>query len=128
MPGRFWLVYAYCASKKYTEAIEIIDAGPKDEVSQRLLARFRGYAYAKSGRRSEAETLLAKYTADPAYDGSNAAIVYGALGDKDKAFAALEKGFARKEEMSRMKVDPLFDDLRDDPRFKDLLKRIGLPE
>ena len=126
--GRFWLVYAYCANKKYDEAIELIEKGPQDESLQRLLARFRAYAYAKNGRRSEAEALIAKYVADPAYDGANAALVYGALGDKDKAFAALERGFARKEEMARMKVDPLFDDLRDDPRFKDLLKRMGLPE
>ena len=126
--GRFWLAYAYCANRKYAEVIEFIETGPQDEVSQRLLARFRGYAYAKSGRRSEAEAILAKHSSDPAYDGANAAIIYGALGDKDKAFAALEKGFAAKEEMSRMKVDPLFDDLRDDPRFKDLLKRMGVPE
>ena len=126
--GRFWLVYAYCASKKYAEAIDLIESGPQDETNQRLLSRFRAYAYAKSGRPREAEAVLAKYASDPAYDGANAAIVYGALGDKDKAFAALEKGFARKEEMARMKVDPLFDDLRDDPRFKDLLRRMNLPE
>lgn len=126
--GRFWLAYAYCANKKYGETIELVEKGPTDETTQRLLARFLGYAYAKSGRRSEAESILAKYVSDPAYDGANAAIIYGALGDKDKAFAALERGFARKEEMARMKVDPLFDDLRDDPRFKDLLKRMGLPE
>jgi len=126
--GRFWLVYAYCANKKYVEAIELIEKGPGDETNQRLLSRFRAYAYAKSGRRTEAEAILAKYGSDPAYDGANAAIVYGALGEKDKAFAALERGFARKEEMARMKVDPLFDDLRDDPRFRDLLKRMNLPE
>lgn len=126
--GRFWLAYAYCANKKYAETIELIETGPQDEVNQRLLARLRAFAYAKSGRRSEAEAILTKYTSDPAFDGANAAIVYGALGDKDKAFAALEKGFARKEEMARMKVDPLFDDLRDDPRFKELLKRLNLPE
>ncbi|HQZ98101.1 MAG TPA: hypothetical protein PLP21_17400 [Pyrinomonadaceae bacterium] len=127
--GRFWLAYAYCANKKYAETIELIDKAPSDEVSQRILARFRGYAYAKSGRRSEAESILAKYSSDPTFsDSSNAATIYGALGDKDKAFAALEKGFAAKEQLSRIKVDPLFDDLRDDPRFKDLLKRMNLPE
>jgi TolB-like protein/tetratricopeptide (TPR) repeat protein len=126
--GRFWLVYAYCVNKKYAEAIELVESGPQDEVSQRLLSRFRGYAYAKSGRRSEAEAILAKYSSDPAYDGAYAAMIYGALGEKDKAFAALEKGFVRKKDMSRTNVDPLFDDLRDDPRFKDLIKRMGLPE
>ncbi len=126
--GRFWLAYAYCSNKKYAEAIELVDAAPQDEVSQRLLARFHGYAFAKSGRRSEAESVLAKYDSDPAFSGSSAAVIYGALGDKDKAFVALERAFAAKEEIARMKVDPLFDDLRDDPRFKDLLKRMGLPE
>ncbi len=125
--GRFWLAYAYCANKKYAETIELVDGAPKDETTQRLLAGFRGYAYAKSGRRSEAESVLAKYNSDQAFQGS-AAIVYGALGDKDKAFAALERAFAAKEDMARMKVDPLYDDLRDDPRFKDLLKRMNLPE
>lgn len=126
--GRFWLVYAYCANKKYAETIELIETGPQDEVNQRLLARFRGFAYAKTGRRSEAEAVLAKYSSDPAYGGANSAVIYGALGEKDKAFAALEKGFARKEDMARIKVDPLFDDLRDDPRYNDLVKRMGLPE
>ncbi len=126
--GRFWLAYAYCANKKYADAVELIEKGPSDETNQRLLSRFRGYAYAKSGRRSEAEAVISKYSSDPAYDGAYAAMIYGALGEKDKAFAALERGFARKEDMARMKVDPLLDDLRDDPRFKDLLKRMGLPE
>jgi len=126
--GRFWLVYAYCVNKKYAEAIELVESGPQDEVSQRLLSRFSGYAYAKSGRRSEAEAVLAKYSSDSAYDGAYAAMIYGALGEKDKAFADLEKGLARKKDVSRTKVDPLFDDLRDDPRFAELLKRMGLPE
>lgn len=126
--GRFWLVYAYCVNKKYAEAIDLIDAAPKDETTQRLLARFRGYAYAKSGRRSEAESVLAKHSSDPTFQWSNAAIVFGALGEKDKAFAALERGLAAKDDLPRMKVDPLFDDLRDDSRFKDLLKRMNLPE
>ncbi len=126
--GRFWLAYAYCANKKYAETIELVNAAPKDETTQRLLARFLGYAYAKSGRHREAESVLAKFNYDPSFTGYSAAVIYAALGDKDKAFAALEKGFAAKEEMARVKVDTLFDDLRDDPRFKDLLKRMNLPE
>jgi tetratricopeptide (TPR) repeat protein len=126
--GRFWLAYAYCANERYAEAIELVDAAPQDRSSQRLLARFLGYAYAKTGRRREAASIIAKYSSDPTFPGSNAALIYGALGDKDKAFGELERGFAEKEDFSRMKVDPLFDDLRDDPRFRDLLKRMNLPE
>ncbi len=53
--------------------------------------------------------------------------VHAALGDKDEAFAWLEKAVQEKEgSVYRLKVEPLIDPLRDDPRFSDLLRRIGL--
>ena len=58
-----------------------------------------------------------------------AATIYGALGDKDKAFAELGKVFcARDWGISRINVDPFIEPLRDDPRFKDLVRRMRLPE
>jgi hypothetical protein len=57
------------------------------------------------------------------------AAIYGALGDKDRAFAELDKAFeARDWELFRMNVDPYWTPLRDDPRFKDLVKRLNLPD
>lgn len=57
------------------------------------------------------------------------ASIYAALGDKDKAFTELEKAFEERDYfMPRIKVDPFMDPLRDDPRYKDLLKRMGLPQ
>ena len=49
------------------------------------------------------------------------------LGDKDAAFAALEKGFVRRVVVD-VNIDPRFDNLRSDPRFADLLRRIGVPQ
>ena len=57
----------------------------------------------------------------------NAATFYVALGDKDKAFAELSKSYENREpSMRSLKVDPLLDPLRDDPRFADLMRRMGL--
>jgi hypothetical protein len=56
-------------------------------------------------------------------------MIHAALGDRDKAFAELEKAFEERDwNLPRLKVDPFMDPLRDDPRFKELLKRLSLPE
>jgi hypothetical protein len=53
--------------------------------------------------------------------------VYVALGNKDEAFAWLEKGYQeRSNAFAYFKVTPTMDALRSDPRFTDLLRRIGL--
>ena len=55
--------------------------------------------------------------------------VYTALGDKDKAFEWLEKAYAERTPLLRgLQMGRVWDPLRSDPRFKDLLKRMGLPE
>jgi hypothetical protein len=61
-------------------------------------------------------------------DPYSAATDYAMLGDKDAAFAALEKAFASRESVVDSKIDPELDNLRSDPRFADLLRRIGLPQ
>jgi TolB-like protein/Tfp pilus assembly protein PilF len=55
------------------------------------------------------------------------ASVYGFLGDKDHAFAWLEKAYKARDSVDSLLADPQWDPLRSDPRFKDLLKRVGLP-
>ncbi len=51
------------------------------------------------------------------------------LGEKDKAFAELNKSYENREYfMILLKVDPRLDPLRSDPRFQDLLRRVGLPQ
>ena len=57
------------------------------------------------------------------------AISYTALGNKDAAFAELEKAYqAHDFFLQRVKVDPYMDPLRDDPRFNDLVKRLNFPQ
>jgi hypothetical protein len=58
------------------------------------------------------------------------AAVYALAGDKDRAFEWLDKAYAERdgESITYLKVDPSFKNLRGDPRFAALLRRIGLPD
>jgi TolB-like protein/Tfp pilus assembly protein PilF len=58
----------------------------------------------------------------------SAATDYAMLGEKDAAFAALDKAFVRRAGVVDIKVDPRLDNIRSDPRYADLLRRIGLPQ
>ena len=54
--------------------------------------------------------------------------VYVSLGDRDHAFESLEQGYqGRDYNLPFLHVDPSFEDLRSDPRFSVLVRRIGLP-
>jgi serine/threonine protein kinase/Tfp pilus assembly protein PilF len=88
--------------------------------------------YAKSGFRGalkrEAE-LFEEWSKHTYIDPALLAGIYGILGDKDKAFAWLEKAYAEKSAfISYIKVARDYDSLRSDPRYTDLLKRMGLPQ
>jgi Flp pilus assembly protein TadD len=86
-------------------------------------------AYIASGNRSEAEKLLSdlEKRSNSSYShASEIAEIYLALGDTDQAMNWLEKCFKERFNPSVL-MRPGFDPLRSDPRFKDLLRRIGLP-
>ena len=55
--------------------------------------------------------------------------LYAEIGEKDKAFAALNEALETKDQHTTwMKVDPMMDPLRDDPRFSQVLSRAGFPD
>ena len=55
-------------------------------------------------------------------------LLYVGLGDKDRAFESLEKGYdERPSNMSSLKIDRRMEPLRSDPRYHELLRRMGLP-
>jgi adenylate cyclase len=89
-----------------------------------------GYVQAVSGQRAEARKLLQELMErggreyiDPVF----VALIYLGLGEQDQALAWLEKAYeARSSWMTWLKVEPRFDRLRSDPRFKDLMRRVNL--
>ena len=57
------------------------------------------------------------------------AVVYGSLGEMDEAFLFLDRAYERRElPLAVAKDDPRLDPLRDDPRFRDFLRRMNFPE
>jgi eukaryotic-like serine/threonine-protein kinase len=112
------------AIAEYQKAIQLND----DPFMLALLA----HVSATSGKRDEALKLLnqlkeiSKRRFVYAY---GIALVYAGLGDKDQAFQWLEKSCQDREaRITRLKVDPLMDNLRSDPRFESVLRCVGLPQ
>jgi serine/threonine-protein kinase len=126
---RFCLGLAYLQKSMFDEAIaELQTALPNFEENPRAAAVL-AYAYAVSGQRSEAQALfdrlkeqsLRQYIA-PYLIG----LICTGLGDYDQAFAWLEKGCAERDlGLIWLKVEPMADALRSDPRFENLLRRVG---
>jgi Flp pilus assembly protein TadD len=108
------------AVAEYRKALALSD----DPWAKALLAR----SLARSGQRDEARKLLGELQSESArryVPSSGLAVVFAALGEKDKAFASLEKDVEERSPRPPLyAVNPVFDDLRDDPRFPGLLRRI----
>ena len=87
------------------------------------------FAYAVAGRRNEAVKIMKDLTNRSNHVFSNApeiALIYVGLDEKDQAMTWLEKAYAEHFNPSVL-LRPAFDPLRSDPRFKDLVRRIGFP-
>jgi len=127
--AHFVLGQTYVAKRMYPEAIAEFRAVPKSAQAFAPIAGL-GHAYAVSGSRAEAQKILdgfltrSKRGYFPAWA---IATVYIGLGDKDQAFDWLGKAVEERGEYAVwLKTDPLYDPLRSDPRFPDLLRRLNL--
>jgi TolB-like protein/DNA-binding winged helix-turn-helix (wHTH) protein/Tfp pilus assembly protein PilF len=125
------LAEVYSAKGMYREALaEYEEFSALSGGSPRSTA-FVGYAHARLGQRSQAFRVLDQLRAAskqryvPAL---SFAIVYVGLGEKEQAFLWLEKAYdERTNSLAYLKVQATWDPLRSDPRFADLVRRIGLP-
>ena len=122
-----WLLpRIYIAQSKFDDAILEVRKGVKPNSSRHV--GVLGFAYARSGRRREAEMVLDEYLhSDRKQSNSVLAFIYTGLNDKQRALDMLEKAFQEKDNfMTHLKVEPLFDELRSEPRFKELLRKMRL--
>ncbi len=96
-----------------------------------LMRAALAHSYGKAGRTQEAQQILddltslakCKYVAPHFFAG-----IHIGLGENDRALDYLEKSYADHSHwLIYLHIDPVMDDLRDEPRFQDLLKRVGVP-
>jgi len=132
-PGALWFLGFALIGKGQSE-----DAIPVLEKTASIMHRSPGSleilstAYAHAGRRTDALRLMdeLKQRRQKGYVPAGAFInAYLALGDYDEAFAGFERAYQEQSNILQfLKVHPFFDPVRGDPRFKDLLRRVGLQE
>lgn len=129
-PAHNRLGWAHLRNGTYEQAIEEFQKAMALSESDPDFTMDLGYAYAVAGKRDEAQRILAelKRKHERGLAPSSAlAIVFGALDEKDEALAWLERAYEEHEpQLTYLKVGPRFDPLRQDPRFKEVLRRIGL--
>jgi tetratricopeptide (TPR) repeat protein len=128
----WWILgHTYTANGQFDQAIEAsqkaVDLSDRAPGALGML----GLAYAVAGRKDEANKVLnellelnkRRYVTPAAFVN-----LYIGLGDKEQAFVWLEKAFQeRTNYLAFLKVFPILDPLRSDPRYVDLVRRIGLP-
>ena len=131
VPAHLFLGWSYLQKGLYKEAVSEFESAKQFSESDTVALAGLGHVYAKAGQTSKARKVLSelkelsKTSFVSPYD---IALIYVALGDRDKAFEWLDKAYeSRSEMLVWTKIDPMLDPIRTDPRFVDLLQRVGLP-
>ena len=131
--NKYWLAFAYTLKGNYNEALSLYnDLSALVEYSEQVLIDF-ATVYALSGKREEAletlkraEMLWAEKNIDRSFE---SACVYAALGEKDKAIDLLNQVYEKHSGvLVNLRTFPILRSLHDDPRFQDLVKKVGFPE
>jgi len=128
--GHWCLGLAYVGKRRYSDAISEFQKARAAGGCPCELAAL-GYTYAVAGNRVEAQGILREMKAlsQKHYPFSYLiAEVYAGLADSDRAFEWLNRAYEERDcQLTALELDPMVDGLRGDPRFQDLIRRVGLP-
>jgi Flp pilus assembly protein TadD len=124
--GHLFLQNTWVQTGRFAEALTELRETNSDTVEAKAVS---GYAYAASGQRAQATRVLLNELLElswhqyvPRY---HIAMIYAGLDDRNQALAWLEKAYADRDQwLCQLKVEPMFDRLRADRRFRELLARV----
>jgi TolB-like protein/DNA-binding winged helix-turn-helix (wHTH) protein len=127
------VIVAYAQKGQFAAALADIEAWRHTAGDRPWIAGWEAYVYGRAGERAKAwqalrkvEELSRKWQVDPT---QFMIVSYSGIGDKEKCLAWLEKASRERTNIpTGLKVDPLYDPLRSEPRFQDLLHRVGLAQ
>jgi len=134
---RAFMAWSYAMKHMYAQALseydKIADQDKSVSPENQIVASGLGWIYATSGRRADALNITKQFSDLSArgkyVDFYFPAGIYAGLNDKDEAFHLLEKGYDQHSAgILYLGVDVFWDAMRSDPRYIDLLRRIGLPQ
>jgi TolB-like protein/DNA-binding winged helix-turn-helix (wHTH) protein/Tfp pilus assembly protein PilF len=129
--ARGLMIPSYSELGRYDEALDEMDRWAAGDQGPWAIA-MRAAVYSRLGRAEEARREVVNIEQLPGsrIDRTPALLVaYSGTGQKERAIELLQKAFSEHSNaVVQIKVDPMYDPIRDDPRFKDLLRRIGLEQ
>jgi tetratricopeptide (TPR) repeat protein len=133
---RVGLSWAYAVKGMYPEALGEYDKIPDQDkavaAGNQFVASGRGWVYAVSGRRADGLKIAQQFrdlSSRSYVDSYFLAGIYAGLGDRDEAFRLLENGYnEHSAQMPYLGIDVFWDGMHSDPRYADLLRRMGLPQ
>ena len=120
---------SYSEKGNFTKAIESIQQAIRlNEDNPKMQIRL-GQVYARSGDIARARSILTDLKDSKQYvSPAELAMLYASLGENEEALKSLEKAYQTKDvQLQYIRIAPAYDNFRSDPRFQDLLQRVGLP-
>ena len=125
-----WEIGVYVQNRSFDEALAELEKAKRERKDDPILIYSTGMVYAAMGKRAEALQIIKELEEMSGASLSQAhwiAKIYAALNEKEMAFSWLDRGLATGAIGVFYKDEPVWDPIRNDPRFADLLRRMGIP-
>ena len=125
-----WEIGVYIQNGLFNEALAELEKAKRERKDDPILIYGTGMVYAAQGKRAEALQIIKELEEMSGASLSQAhwiAKIYATLNDKEMAFSWLERGLATEAIGVFYRDEPVWDSIRSDPRFADLMRRMGIP-